>query len=103
MSPPTDLAVGEVTRDTVDLSWHNQMLVTEYLVMYTPTRPGGLFQEFTVSGDKTAATVKDLEPGIEYIINVYSVLRNKTSVPVSARVATGTSQLYPWWFVVITL
>lgn len=90
MSPPKDLTVGEVTSDTVDLSWNNEMLVTEYLVTFVPTSPGGLLQEFTVPGDKTAATVKELEPGIEYMINVYAVLSNKRSIPVSARVATGT-------------
>ncbi|XP_034753008.1 tenascin isoform X2 [Etheostoma cragini] len=92
VSPPKDLTVGEVTSDTVDLSWNNEMLVTEYLVTYVPTSPGGLHQEFTVTGDKTAATVKELEPGIEYQINVYAVLSNKKSVPVSARVATELPQ-----------
>lgn len=87
-----DLSVGEVTSDTVDLSWDNEMLVTEYLVTYVPTSPGGLQMEFTVAGDKAAATVKELEPGIEYLINVYAVLSNKKSIPVSARVATGTTQ-----------
>ena len=93
MSPPKDLAIGEVTPDTVDLSWKNEMLVTEYLVTYVPTSPGGLLLEFTVTGDQTSATVKELEPGIEYLISVYAVLSNKRSIPVSARVATGTSQL----------
>ncbi|XP_056288379.1 tenascin isoform X7 [Pseudoliparis swirei] len=88
VSPPMDLSVGEVTSDTVDLSWDNEMLVTEYLVTYVPTSPGGLQMEFTVAGDKAAATVKELEPGIEYLINVYAVLSNKKSIPVSARVAT---------------
>uniref|UniRef100_A0A7N6FDI8 Zmp:0000000846 n=1 Tax=Anabas testudineus TaxID=64144 RepID=A0A7N6FDI8_ANATE len=86
VSPPKDLTVGEVTADTVDLSWNNEMLVTEYLVTYVPTSPGGLLQDFTVPGDKTSATVKELEPGIEYMINVYAVLSNKRSIPVSARV-----------------
>ncbi|XP_018549770.1 tenascin isoform X6 [Lates calcarifer] len=92
VSPPKDLTVGEVTTETVDLSWKNEMLVTEYLVTYVPTSPGGLLQEFTVPGDKTSATVKELEPGIEYMINVYAVLSNKRSVPVSARVATDLPQ-----------
>ncbi|XP_041826705.1 tenascin isoform X3 [Melanotaenia boesemani] len=92
VSPPKDLTVGEVTTDTVDLSWNNEMLVTEYLVTYVPTSPGGLLLEFTVPGDKTAATVKELEPGIEYLISVYAVLSNKKSIPVSARVATDLPQ-----------
>lgn len=90
MSPPKDLTVGEVSTETVDLSWNNEMLVTEYLITYVPTSPGGLLMEFTVPGDKNAATVKELEPGIEYLISVYAVLSNKRSIPVSARVATGT-------------
>ncbi|XP_053267567.1 tenascin isoform X4 [Pleuronectes platessa] len=92
VSPPKDLIVGEVTANTVDLTWTNDMLVTEYLVTYVPTSPGGLLQENKVSGDKTSATVKELEPGIEYLISVYAVLSNKRSVPVSARVATALPQ-----------
>ncbi|XP_072310524.1 tenascin-like isoform X1 [Eucyclogobius newberryi] len=86
VSPPKDLMVGEVTKDTVDLSWTNDMLVTEYLV--TSTSSGDLYQTFIVPGDQTAATIKELEPGVEYLINVFAVLSSKKSVPVSARVAT---------------
>lgn len=103
MSPPKDLTVGEVTDKTVGLTWHNDMLVTEYLVTYVPTSPGGLLQEFTVPGDSATATVKELEPGLEYQINVYAVLSNKKSVPVSARVATGTSQTSDYLFRVVIL
>ncbi|XP_075885601.1 tenascin-like isoform X5 [Nelusetta ayraudi] len=92
VSPAKDLTVGEVTSETVDVSWQNEMLVTDYLVTYVPTGPGGLLQEFMVSGDNTAATVKGLEPGIEYLISVYAVLNNKRSVPISARVATELPQ-----------
>ncbi|XP_027880683.1 tenascin isoform X3 [Xiphophorus couchianus] len=92
VSPPKTLTVGEVSTETVDLSWNNEMLVTEYLITYVPTSPGGLLMEFTVPGDKTAATVKELEPGIEYLISVYAVLSNKRSIPVSARVVTDLPQ-----------
>lgn len=93
VSPPKDLTVTEVTTETVDLTWNNEMLVTEYLITYVPNGPGGLYQEFTVGGDKTAATVSELEPGIEYLINVYAILSNKKSIPISARVATSRSYL----------
>ncbi|XP_061657775.1 tenascin-like isoform X1 [Syngnathoides biaculeatus] len=92
VSPPKDLAVGEVSTETVDLSWINDMLVTEYLITYVPTRPGGLLLNFTVPGDQNTATVKELEPGFEYDVNVYAVLSNKRSVPVGARVATALPQ-----------
>ncbi|KAM4576738.1 tenascin isoform 2-T3 [Odontesthes bonariensis] len=88
VSPPTDLTVVEVTPETVDLSWENEMRVTEYLITYVPTAPGGLELDMRVTGDQKMATIRELEPGVEYLISVYAVLSNKRSVPVSARVAT---------------
>ncbi|XP_071757064.1 tenascin [Centroberyx gerrardi] len=88
VSPPKDLTVVEVTPETVDLSWVNEMLVNEYLVTYVPTAPGGLELDMRVPGDQKMATIRELEPGVEYLISVYAVLNNKRSVPVSARVAT---------------
>ncbi|KAK7163953.1 hypothetical protein R3I94_002621 [Phoxinus phoxinus] len=92
VSPPEDLTVTDVTTEKVNLTWKNEMLVTEFLVTYIPTSPGGLQLDFRVPGDRTSATVSELEPGIEYLINVYAVLNNKKSVPVSARVATHLPQ-----------
>uniref|UniRef100_A0A8C7X3T8 Tenascin Cb n=1 Tax=Oryzias sinensis TaxID=183150 RepID=A0A8C7X3T8_9TELE len=89
ISPPKDLTVVEVTPETVDLSWENEMHVTEYLITYLPTAPGGLELEMRVPGDQKEATIQELEPGVEYLISVYAVLSNKKSVPVSARVATN--------------
>lgn len=80
----------EVSPETVDLSWQNVMRVTEYLLTYVPTAPGGLELDMRVPGDQKEATVRELEPGVEYLISVYAVLNNKKSVPVIARVATRT-------------
>ncbi|KAM9464591.1 tenascin-like isoform 3-T6 [Salvelinus alpinus] len=88
VSPPKDLAVQEVTPETVDLSWANEMQVAEYLVTYVPTALGGLELDMRVPGDQKNATISELEPGVEYLISVFAVLSNKRSVPVSARVAT---------------
>lgn len=93
VSPPKDLTVVEVTSETVDLSWKNEMLVTEYLISYVPTAAGGLELDMRVPGDRKVATIHELEPGIEYLISVYAVLSSKRSVPVSARVATRTNRL----------
>nr|XP_010586002.1 tenascin isoform X2 [Loxodonta africana] len=88
VSPPKDLVVTEVTEETVNLAWDNEMRVTEYLIMYTPTHAGGLEMQFRVPGNKTSATIRELEPGVEYLIRVFAILENKRSIPVSARVAT---------------
>ncbi|CAM4542796.1 unnamed protein product [Leuciscus chuanchicus] len=88
ISPPRELTVTEVDPETVDLAWVNEMLVTEYLITYVPTALGGLEMEMKVSGEKKTATIRELEPGIEYLISVFAVLNSKMSVPVSARIAT---------------
>lgn len=88
VSPPKDLIVTEVTEETVNLAWDNEMRVTEYLVMYTPTHEDGLEMQFHVPGDQTSTTIRELEPGVEYFIRVFAILENKKSIPVSARVAT---------------
>uniref|UniRef100_A0A8C4T7M9 Tenascin C n=1 Tax=Erpetoichthys calabaricus TaxID=27687 RepID=A0A8C4T7M9_ERPCA len=88
VSPPKDLLVTEVTPETVNLTWHNEMIVTEYLITYVPTAVGGLELDFRVPGDQRAATIQELEPGVEYLVKVYAVLNNQKSIPVSARVST---------------
>ncbi|XP_066112495.1 tenascin isoform X2 [Saccopteryx bilineata] len=88
VSPPKDLVVTEVTEETVNLAWENEMRVTEYLIVYTPTHEDGLEMQFRVPGDQTSTTIRELEPGVEYFIRVFAILENKRSIPVSARVAT---------------
>ncbi|XP_074251331.1 tenascin isoform X9 [Saimiri boliviensis] len=88
VSPPKDLIVTEVTEETVNLAWDNEMRVTEYLVVYTPTHEGGLEMQFRVPGDQTSTVIRELEPGVEYFIRVFAILENRKSIPVSARVAT---------------
>ncbi|XP_071622367.1 tenascin isoform X4 [Heliangelus exortis] len=88
VSPPTELTVTNVTDKTVNLEWKHENLVNGYLVTYVPTSSGGLDMQFTVPGNQTAATIHELEPGVEYFIRVFALLKNKKSIPVSARVAT---------------
>ncbi|XP_030063010.1 tenascin isoform X4 [Microcaecilia unicolor] len=88
VSPPKDLKVTDVTPLTVNLEWENEMEVTEYLVSYIPTVPGGLELDLRVPGNQRTATIRELEPGVEYFIRVFAILKNQKSIPVSARVAT---------------
>ncbi|XP_050763674.1 tenascin isoform X3 [Gymnogyps californianus] len=88
VSPPTELTVTNITDKTVNLEWKHENLVNEYLITYVPTSSGGLDMQFTVPGNQTAATIHELEPGVEYFIRVFAILKNKKSIPVSARIAT---------------
>ncbi|KAM4020324.1 tenascin isoform 4-T4 [Anomaloglossus baeobatrachus] len=88
VSPPEDLVVTDVTTKTMNLEWANKIKVTQYLITYVPTSPGGLEFDFRVPGDQTTATIRELEPGVEYFVRVYAILRDQKSIPVSARVAT---------------
>ncbi|KAK3545902.1 hypothetical protein QTP70_016587 [Hemibagrus guttatus] len=52
---------------------------------------GGLQLELRVQGNVTNTTINKLEPGLEYNINVYTVIDNVISVPVSTVASTYLS------------
>uniref|UniRef100_A0A3B4CYQ7 Tenascin C n=1 Tax=Pygocentrus nattereri TaxID=42514 RepID=A0A3B4CYQ7_PYGNA len=91
-SPPKSLIAVEVNPKTMNLTWTNDMLVKEYLVTYVPTTPGGLEMDFRVPANQTSATLTELEPGIEYSVNVHAVLNSDKSIPVNVRVRTSLPQ-----------
>uniref|UniRef100_A0A8C5RD78 Tenascin C n=1 Tax=Laticauda laticaudata TaxID=8630 RepID=A0A8C5RD78_LATLA len=88
VSPPKNLMVTEVTDKTINLEWANENVVNEYLISYIPTSIDGLEFQFRVPGNKTSATIRELEPGVEYFIRVFAILRNRKSIPINARIAT---------------
>uniref|UniRef100_A0AAR2J649 Zmp:0000000846 n=1 Tax=Pygocentrus nattereri TaxID=42514 RepID=A0AAR2J649_PYGNA len=92
VSPPKSLIAVEVNPKTMNLTWTNDMLVKEYLVTYVPTTPGGLEMDFRVPANQTSATLTELEPGIEYSVNVHAVLNSDKSIPVNVRVRTSLPQ-----------
>ncbi|XP_048458101.1 tenascin-R [Rhincodon typus] len=86
--PPQRLRVTSVTDRSIALEWERSVIITEYLITYTPNIVDGLQSELRVTGDWTAANITGLEPGIEYSIQVYAVLNNQLSVPINSRITT---------------
>ncbi|XP_031419175.1 tenascin-R isoform X3 [Clupea harengus] len=91
VGPPLNLRVRGVTERTIDLEWEGSVMLTDYLITYVPTSAGGVQLEIRLPGNVTNGTIKELEPGIEYNINVYAVLNNVISIPVTAQVSTYLS------------
>ncbi|KAG5847691.1 hypothetical protein ANANG_G00128870 [Anguilla anguilla] len=91
VAPPTNLRVRGVTERTIDLEWEGSAVLTDYLVTYAPASPGGVQLDVRVPGNVTSCTVGELEPGIEYNVNVYAVLDKVISAPVSTQVSTYLS------------
>ncbi|KAA0719367.1 Tenascin-R [Triplophysa tibetana] len=89
--PPMNLRVRGVSENTVDLEWEGSMILTDFLITYVPTTPGGVQLEIRVPGNVTNTTIKGLEPGLEYNINVYAVIDNIISAPMNTIVSTYLS------------
>ncbi|XP_048018971.1 tenascin-R isoform X1 [Megalobrama amblycephala] len=88
VSPPMNLQVQGVSENTIDLQWEGPVFLTDYLITYAPTTPGGVQLEIRVQGNVTNTTIKGLEPGLEYNINVYAVIDNIISAPMNTLAST---------------
>ncbi|XP_030259076.1 tenascin-R isoform X3 [Sparus aurata] len=91
VAPVMNLRVRGVTDRTIDLEWEGSVVLTDFLVTYTPSSAGGIQLELRIPGNITTITVTNLEAGIEYNINVFAVINNSISVPASITVSTYLS------------
>ncbi|XP_051726646.1 tenascin-R [Ctenopharyngodon idella] len=91
VSPPMNLQVQGVSENAIDLQWEGPVFLTDYLITYAPTTPGGVQLEIRVPGNVTNTTIKGLEPGLEYNINVYAVIDNIISAPMNTLASTYLS------------
>lgn len=88
VAPPMNLQVRGMTEHTIDIEWEGSSVATDYLITYVPTSPSEVQLELRVQGNVTRTTISKLEPGLEYKINVYTVVSNVISVPVTTVVST---------------
>ncbi|XP_040026632.2 tenascin-R isoform X2 [Gasterosteus aculeatus] len=91
VAPAMNVKIRGVTDCTVDVEWEGSVVLTDFLVTYTPSSPGGVQLEIRIPGNATAYTISGLEAGVEYNINVFAVINNSISVPASVTVSTYLS------------
>ncbi|XP_061550695.1 tenascin-R isoform X4 [Phycodurus eques] len=91
VAPAMNLKVRGVTDRDIELEWEGSVVLTDYLVTYTPSSPGGVQLEIRLPGNTTSCTISDLDAGMEYNVNMFAVINNSISVPASITVATYLS------------
>ncbi|XP_014900143.1 tenascin-R isoform X2 [Poecilia latipinna] len=91
VAPAMNLNARGVTDRTIELEWEGSIMVTDFLVTYTPSSPGGVQLEVRLPGNTSSWIITGLEAGIEYNINVFAVINNSISVPSSITVWTYLS------------
>ncbi|CAG5896721.1 unnamed protein product, partial [Menidia menidia] len=105
VAPAMNLNVRGVTDRTIDMEWEGSVVLTDFLVTYTPSSPGGKCRseltflsntycvqlELRIPGNTTTCTISGLEAGMEYNVNVFAVINNTISVPASITVWTYLS------------
>nr|XP_033493917.1 tenascin-R isoform X3 [Epinephelus lanceolatus] len=91
VAPAMNLRVRGVTDRTIDVEWEGSVVLTDFLVTYTLSSPGGVQLEIRIPGNTTTCTISGLEAGMEYNINVFAVINNSISVPASITVSTYLS------------
>ncbi|XP_004079390.1 tenascin-R isoform X2 [Oryzias latipes] len=91
VAPAMNLNVRGVTDHTINLEWEGSIMITDFLVTYTPSTPGGVQLEIRIPGNATSCSISGLEAGLEYNINVFAVINNTISIPASITVWTYLS------------
>ncbi|CAK6966907.1 tenascin-R [Scomber scombrus] len=91
VAPAMNLKIRGVTDRTITLEWEGSVVLTDFLVTYTPSSPGGVQLEIRIPGNTTTCTITGLEAGMEYNINVFAVINSTISVPASITISTYLS------------
>uniref|UniRef100_A0AAV2JVV9 Tenascin n=1 Tax=Knipowitschia caucasica TaxID=637954 RepID=A0AAV2JVV9_KNICA len=91
VAPAMNLRVRGVTERSIDLEWEGSIVLTDFLVTYTPNTPGGVQLELRLPGNTTTCSITGLDAGMDYNVNVFSVINNSISVPASITVSTYVS------------
>ncbi|KAM6927203.1 uncharacterized protein col7a1 [Xenentodon cancila] len=83
----TSLQVQETRGEIVRVTWVGVQGATAYRVSWRRT-DGGEERSQVVSGDVTAVDIEQLDPGVQYEVQVMALVQNREGTPVSVRVTT---------------
>ncbi|KAF5909696.1 collagen alpha-1(XII) chain-like isoform X4, partial [Clarias magur] len=85
---PTDLVTSEVTYSSFRATWNGpEGPVEKYRVEYFPVA-GGEPQQLHVDGEVNTVVLEGLDPLTEYSVNVYAVVGEESSEPLSGKETT---------------
>uniref|UniRef100_UPI00358F282F tenascin-X-like isoform X2 n=1 Tax=Myxine glutinosa TaxID=7769 RepID=UPI00358F282F len=89
IQPPRKLKVMNVTDNSIKISWHARKNPSiSFLITAKPTVGLGLIEK-TTGPDARLHTIEGLEPGMDYIIKLYSVVGLAKSYPVEVMAKTA--------------
>ncbi|KAM9466860.1 collagen alpha-1(XII) chain isoform 2-T2 [Clarias gariepinus] len=85
---PTDLVTSEVTYSSFRATWNGpEAPVEKYRVEYFPVA-GGKTRQLFVDGEMNTVVLEGLNPLTEYSVNVYAVVGEESSEPLSGKETT---------------
>ncbi|XP_009871222.1 PREDICTED: tenascin-N [Apaloderma vittatum] len=84
---PTNVATDRVTEDTATVSWSKvEAPIDRYMVRYTSA--GAETKEIGVGSENDIITLRDLKPGMEYVIHIWAEKGPQRSKKASTRAVT---------------
>nr|XP_033771398.1 tenascin-X isoform X2 [Geotrypetes seraphini] len=84
-----DLSISSVTEDSLQLTWTvSDGEFDSFLIQYTDEE--GKTREVPIDGELHTTIISGLEPSMKYNFNIYGILNNKPSTPVSAEATTAS-------------
>ncbi|XP_072434711.1 fibronectin-like isoform X3 [Chiloscyllium punctatum] len=89
--PPTNLRFTHVGPDTMRISWSPPPSIdlSNFLVRYRPVGDEEGSTDLTITPSNSMVVLTGLQPGTEYLVQVYSVIDERESAPLSGTQRTG--------------
>uniref|UniRef100_A0A3B3S205 Fibronectin n=1 Tax=Paramormyrops kingsleyae TaxID=1676925 RepID=A0A3B3S205_9TELE len=91
ISPPRRVRISDVKDSSITLTWRSKTeTITGYLIEAKPSSSGHLPLQWNVPAQERAYTITGLQPGTNYVIQIYTLNGASRSDPFTLTATTGT-------------